>query len=82
MKVPRTRDDAVPVPFSGFTAGTFRWFSGLDRDNSREYFGRTRDLYDRDVRGALEGLLNVLLRSFPGEVRMFRPNRDVRFSPD
>ncbi|HEY3588029.1 MAG TPA: DUF2461 domain-containing protein [Myxococcaceae bacterium] len=82
MTVLRTRDDAVPRPFTGFTAGTFRWFSGLERDNSREYFQRTRDLYDREVRGALEGLLDALLRSFPGEVRMFRPNRDVRFSPD
>ena len=82
MTVLRTRDDAVPLPFTGFTAGTFRWFSGLERDNSREYFQRTRELYDREVRGALEGLLNALLPSFPGEVRMFRPNRDVRFSPD
>src|SRR5215469_513951 len=82
MTIPRKRDNAVPVPFTGFTAGTFRWFSGLERDNSREYFQRTRELYDRDVRGALEGLLNALLRGFPGEVRMFRQNRDVRFSPD
>jgi len=82
MTVLSTRDDAVPLPFTGFTPGTFRWFSGLERDNSREYFQRTRDVYDREVRGAMEGLLTVLLRSFPGEVRMFRPNRDVRFSPD
>jgi len=82
MTFPRTRDDAVPLPFTGFAAATFRWFSGLERDNSRDYFQRTRDIYDTDVRGALEALLTALLRSFSGEVRMFRQNRDVRFSPD
>lgn len=82
MTIARTRDDAVPLLFTGFTQATFRWFRGLGRDNSREYFQRTRASYDADVRGALEALLSTLLRSFPGEVRMFRPNRDVRFSPD
>lgn len=27
-------------------------------------------------------MLTALLRAFPGDVRMFRQNRDVRFSPD
>jgi len=74
--------DAVPLPFTGFTAETFRWFLGLEADNSRAYFQRTRAVYDREVRGALEAMLMALLRTFPGEVRMFRQNRDVRFSPD
>jgi len=50
MTTARTRDDAVPLPFTGFTAATFRWFGGLGRGNSREYFQRTRATYDADVR--------------------------------
>jgi len=33
-------------------------------------------------RGTMEALLTTLLRTFPGEVRMFRQARDLRFSPD
>ena len=37
--------------FDGFGQEAFAWFEGLERDNSREYFTRTRDLYEREVRG-------------------------------
>lgn len=82
MTTAPTRDHAVPLPFTGFTPDTFRWFLGLEHDNSRAYFERTRATYEAHVRGALEAMLTALLRTFPGEVRMFRQNRDVRFSPD
>src|SRR3954451_20338685 len=39
--------------FGGFPPATFAWFAGLEADNSRDWFGRHRDAYDRDVRGAL-----------------------------
>jgi len=65
--------------FNGFGPEAFWWFDGLERDNSREYFARTRDLYEREVREQLEDLL---LELGDGEVKVFRQHRDLRFSRD
>jgi len=68
--------------FDGFGPGVRRWFDGLEADNSREYFNAHRDVYDESVRGQMEALLTELAAEFGGEVRMFRQNRDIRFSRD
>jgi uncharacterized protein (TIGR02453 family) len=69
-------------PFQGFGPQVFDWFAGLERDNSRRYFTATRDLYETEVRGALEALLDELREAFGGEARLFRQQRDLRFTPD
>ena len=57
------------------------FFQGLAADNSRAYFSDHRTLYEEQVRGPLTALLADLAPEFgPGKV--FRPNRDVRFSAD
>ncbi|MHB8690700.1 MAG: DUF2461 domain-containing protein [Solirubrobacteraceae bacterium] len=66
--------------FSGFPDDTFAWFDGLERDNSKAYFTEQRAIYDAEVRGALELMLTELAAEFGGEVKLFRQNRDVRFS--
>ena len=68
--------------FSGFSADAFAWFAGLERDNSKAYFTASRDVYETQVREPLEELLEELTAEFGGVVKMFRQNRDVRFSPD
>jgi uncharacterized protein (TIGR02453 family) len=68
--------------FRGFGPEVFEWFDGLERDNSRGYFTATRELYERDVRGGLEEMLDELGEEFGGDVRVFRQQRDLRFSPD
>jgi len=65
--------------FLGFGPEAFWWFDGLGRDNSREYFTRTRDLYEREVRGQLEALL---LELGGGDTKVFRQHRDLRFTQD
>jgi uncharacterized protein (TIGR02453 family) len=70
--------EVLPV-FTGFGPEAFWWFDGLERDNSREYFQRTRDLFEREVRDQLEDLLMEL---GGGEVKVFRQHRDLRFSRD
>ncbi len=65
--------------FAGFGSETFEWFEGLERDNSRDYFTRTRDLYEREVRGQLEELL---LELGGGDTKVFRQHRDLRFTQD
>ena len=68
--------------FRGFPPAVFDWFAGLERDNSKAYFTSTRDFFEADVRGGLEAMLRELSDEFGGEVRVFRQQRDLRFSPD
>lgn len=68
--------------FSGFSSEAFAWFAGLERDNTKAYFTATREVYDTQVRDPLEELLEELTGEFGGQVKLFRQNRDVRFSPD
>jgi uncharacterized protein (TIGR02453 family) len=68
--------------FHGFPPATFAWFSGIEADNSKAWFTAHRDTYDDAVRGALEAMLEEFADELGGRVKMFRQNRDVRFSPD
>jgi uncharacterized protein (TIGR02453 family) len=76
---------AEPKPpsagFAGWPAEAIAWFEGLAADNSRAWFQANRDSYERCVRAPLEALLAELEPSF-GQGKVFRPNRDVRFSTD
>src|SRR5437763_16917535 len=68
--------------FEGFGPEVGKWFTGLEADNSREYFTRSRQFFDESIRGQMEALLSELSEKFGGEVKRFRQNRDIRFSPD
>jgi uncharacterized protein (TIGR02453 family) len=68
--------------FEGFTPEVTRWFRGLEKDNSRTYFHAHREFFEASIRGPLEALLTELSAKFDGRVRMFRQNRDIRFSAD
>src|SRR6201995_4198641 len=68
--------------FDGFGLKVKRWFEGLEADNSREYFAAHRDVFEEAVRDQMEALLTELSETFGGEVKVFRQNRDIRFSPD
>ena len=68
--------------FEGFGPQVRVWFKSLEADNSREHFAATRDFFEESIREQMEALLTELSATFGGEVKMFRQNRDVRFSPD
>jgi uncharacterized protein (TIGR02453 family) len=68
--------------FEGFSPGVNKWFKGLEADNSKEYFGGRRDFFEESIRGQMEAMLTELTETFGGQVKMFRQNRDVRFSAD
>ena len=69
--------------FEGFPRAAFAWFEGLEADNSRPYFVAHRETYDVAVRGALEEMLEELAEEeLGGRVKIFRQNRDLRFSAD
>jgi uncharacterized protein (TIGR02453 family) len=67
--------------FTGFGPGAVRFYEALAENNTRAWFVENRPWYEDDVRAPLEYLLDDLAAEF-GEGRVFRPNRDVRFSRD
>ncbi|MGZ4181317.1 MAG: DUF2461 domain-containing protein [Solirubrobacteraceae bacterium] len=68
--------------FEGFSPEVHEWFRGLEADNSKEYFAAHREFFEDAIRGQMEALLTELGERFGGEVKMFRQNRDIRFSAD
>ena len=77
-------DAAVRTRFAGFPKPALQFFHGLKKDNSKAYFEAHRQVYEEQVRQPMEALLAELERDLGPhlEVKIFRLNRDLRFSPD
>ena len=69
------------MAFKGWSSDAVEFFEGLEMDNSRDYWHAHKAIYDEKVRRPMEELLDELATEF-GEGKIFRPNRDVRFSLD
>lgn len=67
--------------FQGLPPELFEFFTELQADNSKAFWQASRHRYEGDVRTPMRSLLAELSDEF-GPLRMFRPNRDVRFSTD
>lgn len=67
--------------FQGLPPGLFTFFTELEADNSKAFWQANKSRWERDVRAPMRTLLTELSDEF-GVLRMFRPNRDVRFSAD
>jgi uncharacterized protein (TIGR02453 family) len=83
-------DDAA---FSGFTKETVRFFTVLRKNNSKEWFDRNRETYDRHVMAPaklfvtamgekLETIAPCVVAVPKVNKSIFRINRDTRFSLD
>ena len=68
--------------FTGFGPAATDWFVALANDNSRAYWAATKDVWQRDVRGPLEALLEEVAGDGGGRPKLFRPHRDLRFARD
>jgi uncharacterized protein (DUF2461 family) len=69
------------MAFKGWPAQAVEFYDGLEEDNSREYWHAHKAVYSEAVLRPMEELLEELSARF-GPGRIFRPNRDVRFSAD
>jgi uncharacterized protein (TIGR02453 family) len=69
------------VGFTGFGRGSIGFFTELAANNSRDWWLANKTHYEAEVRQPLEALLEDLAGEF-GEAKVFRPNRDTRFSKD
>ena len=70
-----------PGSFRGFPPAALEFYRRLAADNSKTFWADQRSVYDEAVRGPLEALAAEVEDRY-GEFRIFRPNRDVRFSTD
>lgn len=69
------------MAFNGWPDEAIEFYEGLEADNSKVYWQAHKPTYDRHVKAPMEDLLAELADEF-GEGKIFRPNRDVRFSAD
>lgn len=67
--------------FTGWPDAAIEFYRGLEADNSKEYWTRHKPEYDAEVLAPMQALLADLAGEF-GEAKIFRPNRDIRFSAD
>ncbi len=70
-----------PVAFKGWPAEAFDFFEALTADNTRSFWQAHKGEYEAHVRAPMVALLDELEPEF-GTGKIFRPNRDVRFSKD
>jgi uncharacterized protein (TIGR02453 family) len=75
------RRERFDVVFRGWPVEAIEFYEGLEADNSRTYWHDHKAVYDEMVRRPTDELLSELAPRF-GDGRVFRPNRDVRFSRD
>jgi uncharacterized protein (TIGR02453 family) len=69
------------MAFSGWPAAAVTFFEGLEADNSKRFFDANREVYLETVKAPMQALLEELEPEF-GAPKLFRPNRDIRFSHD
>jgi uncharacterized protein (TIGR02453 family) len=67
--------------FAGIPAAAPGFYAELEQNNNREWWLENKSRYETLVREPLTAMLALLEPRF-GPARIFRPNRDVRFSPD
>jgi uncharacterized protein (TIGR02453 family) len=71
----------MTAAFRGWPEECQRFFIGLELDNSKRYFDANRETYEVAVKGPMAALIESLAAEY-GEGKVFRANRDIRFSKD
>jgi uncharacterized protein (TIGR02453 family) len=69
------------MAFAGFPPALFDFYLGLEADNSRAYWQAHKQVYETAVQAPMEALAEALTAEF-GAAHIYRPYRDLRFSPD
>jgi uncharacterized protein (TIGR02453 family) len=67
--------------FRGWPEEFQPFFIGLELDNSKRYFDANRKTYEEAVKAPMVALVDSLSDDY-GEGKVFRANRDIRFSKD
>src|SRR4029453_4899767 len=71
----------TPTRSSGFGPAATQFFEDLEDQNTREFWLAHKDVFEREVREPMASLLDSLPEEYQ-PFKVFRMNRDIRFSPD
>jgi uncharacterized protein (TIGR02453 family) len=66
---------------SGFSPAATEFFEDLEDQNTTEFWLAHKDVFEREIRDPMAGLLDSLPEEYQ-PFKVFRMNRDVRFSAD
>ena len=69
------------MTFSGWPEEALDFYDGLAADNTKTYWTANKAVYEEKILRPMADLAEELATEF-GEPKIFRPYRDVRFSPD
>lgn len=69
------------VSFTGFPPAALDFYERLEADNTKSFWQANRSTYDDDVKAPMEAFTEAVHERFR-PLRVFRPNRDIRFSKD
>jgi len=69
------------LAFRGWSDAALAFYRRLEADNTRDFWTANKATYEGEVREPFEALSELVADEF-GPLRIFRPNRDVRFSKD
>jgi uncharacterized protein (TIGR02453 family) len=69
------------VVAASFTPKATEFFAGLERDNSKDYWTANKAVFEKEIKEPMAALVDSLPERFQ-PFKVFRPNRDIRFSPD
>ncbi len=71
----------MATPFRGWSDEALDFYRELEADNTREFWHAHKAIYETEVKAPLETLSELVADEF-SPLRIFRPNRDTRFSKD
>jgi uncharacterized protein (TIGR02453 family) len=71
----------TPTRGSGFSPAATEFFEDLEDQNTREFWLAHKDVFEREVREPMAALLDSLPAEYQ-PFKVFRMNRDIRFSAD
>ena len=83
MPLPRLRPSPgyVATSFSGWSDAALDFYRRLENQNDRSFWLANKAVYEAEVKAPFEALSALVAEEF-GPLRVFRPNRDVRFGKD
>jgi uncharacterized protein (TIGR02453 family) len=69
----------MTAPFRGWSPAALEFYRRLEADNTRAFWQAHKAVYEDEVRAPFEAFAELVADEF-GELDIFRPYRDVRFS--
>ncbi|MDQ1396382.1 MAG: hypothetical protein QOG64_1641 [Acidimicrobiaceae bacterium] len=71
----------MATPFRGWSEAALDFYRELEVENTRAWWVAHKAIYDTEVKAPFDALSELVAEEF-GPLKVFRPNRDTRFSKD